>query len=228
MEKRGYRISDEIKEQVRTGKYQTLKSYQRKGYSKLYEQSTAVSDTGKIVTGKQFRTEERKESARKGARTRREKRSLKKFIDQQREEYYDNIDDWDDEEYRRQKWEEERRQQDEYDRANANLYREGEIAYNEILELIDKYPTKGALRLKQSLASEIQKYGRDNVLKAIGASPSEAISNAKQIIYYEEDADAIHGAFLDFYGLISGTVPSDEEAKELGDTLDDMTDFESR
>ena len=223
MEKRGYRISDEIKEQVKTGKYQTLKSLQRQGYSKLYEKATAVSESGKIVSGKEFRREERKESARKGARTRKEN-----YLNRKRKEYYDKIDEEWEEEYERNRWEEERRQQDEYDRANANLYREGEISYNDILDLIDKYPTKGAMKLKQSLASEIQKYGRDNVLKAIGTAPTEAIKHAREIIYYEEDATAIHGAFLDFYGIISGTIPTDEEAKELGDTLDEMTDFDSR
>jgi hypothetical protein len=223
MEKRGYRISDDIKEQAKTGKYQTLKSLQRKGYSKLYEKATAVSESGKIVTGKEFRREERKESARKAARTRKEN-----YINRKRKERYDKFgEDWE-EEFERNRWEEERRQQDEYDRANANLYKEGEIAYNEILDLIDKYPTKGALRLKQSLASEIRKYGKTNVLKAIGTAPTEAIKHATEIVFYEEDSTAIYGAFLDFYEIISGTVPTDEEAKELGNTLDEMADFESR
>ena len=63
---------------------------------------------------------------------------------------------------------------------------------------------------------------------AIGQSPQEAIANARTILYYEDGKDAIHSAFLDLFGVITGTKATDEEAKELGDTLDAMTDFESR
>lgn len=230
MEKRGYRISDEIKEQVKTGKYQTLKSLQRQRYSKLYEKATAISERGKIVSGKEFRAEERKESARKAARTRREKRSLDKFRERQREEYYDSIDEepsfnkvWEQNE-----WEKARREKDAIDMANAQLYQEGERVYDELVRLIDQYPTAGAQSLKESLANEIRKYGKDNVLKSIGMAPHEVIRRATEIVYYEENATAIHGAFLDLYEIISGTVPTDEEAKELGNTLDEMADFESR
>jgi flagellar biosynthesis GTPase FlhF len=230
MEKRGYRISDEIKEQVKTGKYQTLKSLQREGYSKLYEKSTAISERGKIISGKEFRREERKESARKAARTRREKRSLDKFIERQREEYYDSIDEQPDfnEVWKQNEWEKARREKDVFDMANAQLYQEGERVYDELVRLIDQYPTAGSQSLKESLANEIRKYGKDNVLKSIGMAPQEVIRRATEIVYYEEDATAIHGAFLDLYEIISGTVPTDEEAKELGNTLDEMADFESR
>lgn len=229
MEKRGYRISDEIKEQVKTGKYQTLKSLQRQGYSKLYEQATAISERGKIVSGKEFRREERKESARKAARTRREKRSLDKFIERQREEYYDNIEEENfNKVWEQNEWEKARREKDAIDMANAQLYQEGERVYDELVRLIDQYPTAGAQSLKDSLANEIRKYGKDNVLKSIGMAPQEVIRRATEIVYYEENATAIHGAFLDLYEIISGTAPTDEEAKELGDTLDEMTDFDSR
>lgn len=219
MEKRGYFIPTEIKEKVKSAKYQTLKSFQRNRYSKLYSVSTGLSDRGKIVSGTEYRQQERSESARKSARTRRERQSIRNR-EFQSQDYYDD--------YENEQWERERRRQDEIDRSNARLYQEGEIAYNEIQSLINQYPGKGASSLERALTNEIRKYGKENVLIAIGQSPQEVIEHARTILYYEDGADAIHGAFLDFFNVITGTIPSDTEAKELGDTLDAMTDFESR
>ena len=212
MEGRGYRFSDEIKEKIKSAKYQTLKSYSTNRYRKLYGESTALTEEGEIVSGTKYQQFVRRESARKASETRRQRAAI------------NDIDKaWD--EYR---WEQQRREQDALDYINANAYHEGEIVYDEINKLIDQYPTKGSESLKKSLANEIRKYGKNNVLTAIGMSPDYYIEHARQIAYYEEDASAIHGAFLDFHELITGTIPTDTEAKELGDTLDAMTDFESR
>ena len=69
MEKRGYKIPSELKEQVSTAKYQTLKSLQKNRYSKLYKQSEAKIE-GKTVTGTKFRTYERQKAGQKAAETR--------------------------------------------------------------------------------------------------------------------------------------------------------------
>ena len=37
MEQRGYRVDTSLKEKIKTGKYQTLKSIQKNKYKKLYE-----------------------------------------------------------------------------------------------------------------------------------------------------------------------------------------------
>ena len=239
MEQRGYFIPTEIKEKVQSAKYQTLKSFQRNKYSKLYSESTGLSDRGKIISGTEYRQQERKESARKAATTRRERKSARERqyhsqdyydeLEQRKQDYYDELErqriEQDDIDY---EWEKQRREQDYLDYLNAEAYREGEIKYNEIIKLIDQYPTKGAERLKEALKNEITNYGKNNVITAIGMAPDYYAEHARNIIYYEEDATAIHGAFLDFFELITGTIPTDTEAKELGDTLDQMTDFESR
>ena len=224
MEQRGYFIDTQIKEKLKSAKYQTLKSYQRNRYSKLYGESTALSDRGKIVSGSEYRQYERSEAAKKSAVTRRERKS----VSERQYHSQDYYDEWERQEEFEREWEQQRRRQDKEDRMKAMQYQEGEIAFNEIQNLINQYPTKGAKSLERSLNNEIRKYGKENVLIAIGQSPQDAIESAKSIIFYEEDADAIHGAFLDFYELITGTIPTDTEAKELGDTLDAMTDFESR
>lgn len=212
MENRGYRIDTEIKDKIKTAKFQTLKSYQRNKYAKLYAESTALSEQGDIVTGKEFRKEERRASALKGARTRKRQKAIDRIRVEPNE----------------QDWERQRRIQDERDRVNAQFYQEGEIAYDEIQSLIGQYPGKGSDSLRRALTREIEKYGKENVLMAIGQSPQSAIENARTILYYEDGSDAIHSAFLDFFGVITGTKATDGEAKELGDTLDAMTDFESR
>lgn len=220
MENRGYRIDTEIKDKIKTAVYQTLKSYQRNKYAKLYAESTALSEQGEIVSGSEFRKEERKATALKAARTRKRNKAVRQTVDEFGKQ------DWARES--EQDWLRQRRLQDERDRMNAQLYQEGEIAYDEIQSLIGQYPGKGSDSLRRALTREIEKYGKENVLMAIGQSPQEAIANARTILYYEDGKDAIHSAFLDLFGVITGTKPTDAEAKELGDTLDAMTDFESR
>lgn len=69
MEKRGYTVSDDIKQKIGTAKYQTLKSLQKGKYEKLYKQSE-VQVEGKTYKGTEYRTIERKRTARKAAETR--------------------------------------------------------------------------------------------------------------------------------------------------------------
>lgn len=234
MEKRGYRIESELKEKIKTGKYQTLKSIQRNRYQKLYKQSSSEIE-GKIVGGEQKRTYERKESARRGLETRRYNRYIKRrdWLEQQREieeerrkrEYYQD-DDYYDEDYD-EEWEHERRRQDEQDRRDAQLYDEGKIAYNQINELVEQYPTPGSKMLKNALRSEISKYGEVKVLQAMGNAPSTFVETAQMIIYYEEESSAIHSALVSFIEVITGTIINGSDAREIGETMDEMTDFGS-
>lgn len=248
MEQRGYFVDTEIKEKLKSAKYQTLKSYQRNKYSKLYSESTALSDRGKIISGTEYRQQERKESARKAATTRRERKSVRERefnsqdyyeqletkqdyyeeLERKRQEYQEQFEEQKREEDYDDIWEQQRREQDTLDYINAKAYQEGEIKYNEIVKLIEQYPTKGAESLKEALKNQIENYGKNSVITAIGMAPDYYVEHAREIIYYEENATAIYGAFLDFFELITGTIPTDEEAKQLGDTLDAMTDFETR
>ena len=199
LEKRGYRFDTGLKEDIQNANYSRLKSLQNKNYSKLYAKATAELD-GEIVSGTEKRSFERKVSAQKSAESRR----LKKGGGN---------------------WQEKRRIQDMIDRQNAMYFREGEIAYNEIENLIGDYPTKGSRILEKALRSEISRYGRDNVVKAMGKVPDDIISKAQNIIYYEDDADAISSAIVDFFSIINDTIASTEEAQMLGDVQDDMTDM---
>lgn len=72
LEKRGYIIPENVKQQIDNGKYQTLKSYQKEGYRKLYENITAQVN-GQTVSGRRYRNIEREQAAQKGAQTKKAK-----------------------------------------------------------------------------------------------------------------------------------------------------------
>lgn len=74
LEKRGYIIPENVKQQIDNGKYQTLKSYQKEGYRKLYENITAEVN-GQTVSGRRYRNLEREQAAQKAAQTKKAKQS---------------------------------------------------------------------------------------------------------------------------------------------------------
>ena len=223
MEHRGYRVDTSLKEKIKTGKYQTLKSIQRNKYKKLYESSSSEIE-GKIVSGEQKRSYERSESARKAAATRRSRRA-------QQVDYsgYDETE-WteaDERSYRDEEWERKRRERDRKERRLAELYDEGRIAYDNIYDLIGEYPTPGSKMLSNALRSEISKYGEEKVIQAMGTAPSTFIETAQMIIYYEEESSAIHSALVSFIEVITGVIVNGELAQDIGETMDEMTDMGS-
>lgn len=248
MEKRGYIIDDETKAKIRSGKYQTLNALRKNKYDKLYNQSRAVDvETGEIFTAKEFRKIERKVSAQKAAKRRRFNRAVEKnrqYIERKQEQlerdaisqveqedgyhdqsYYDDDYETEWEEQHRTKWEQQRREQDIKDKEQAQEIDEGEVIYDKVNELIKAYPTQGSKFLDKALAKEIAKYGRDAVLQGMANAPDQVIAAAQDILYYEENSDAIHTAFLRFFETIMGTTIEDY-AEELGDVMDEMTDYE--
>ena len=223
MERRGYRVDTSLKEKIKTGKYQTLKSIQKNKYKKLYESSSSEIE-GKIVSGEQKHSYERSESARKAAATRRSRRA-------QQVDYsgYDETE-WteaDERSYRDEEWERKRRERDRKERRLAELYDEGRIAYDNIYDLIGEYPTPGSKMLSNALRSEISKYGEEKVIQAMGTAPSSFIETAQMIIYYEEESSAIHSALVNFIEVITGVIVNGELAQDIGETMDEMTDMGS-
>ena len=86
------------------------------------------------------------------------------------------------------------------------------------------------MKLRGMLASDIAKYGFNHVMMSLANAPSEAISHAETIVYTISDKDTkqiIHAAFVDFANIIRGTKATTEEAKEMGNAMDEMTDFET-
>lgn len=228
MEHRGYRVDTSLKEKIKTGKYQTLKSIQKNKYKKLYESSSSEIE-GKIVSGEKKRSYERSESAKRSAVTRKLKREQREHDKSVFQEAYDRA-----ERQRREKelaeeeeWERKRREQDRKERRLAELYNEGRIAYDNIYDLIGEYPTPGSKMLSNALRSEISKYGEEKVIQAMGTAPSSFIETAQMIIYYEEESSAIHTALVNFIEVITGVIVNGELAQDIGETMDEMTDMGS-
>lgn len=217
MEHRGYRVDTSLKEKIKTGKYQTLKSIQKNKYKKLYESSSSEIE-GKIVSGEEKRSYERSESAKRATETRRSRRA-QQDLDRRK---YDTDRDTEQEE-----WERKRREQDRKERRLAELYNEGRIAYDNIYDLIGEYPTPGSKLLSNALRSEISKYGEEKVIQAMGTAPSTFIETAQMIIYYEEESSAIHSALVNFIEVITGVIVNGELAQDIGETMDEMTDMGS-
>ena len=228
MEHRGYRVDTSLKEKIKTGKYQTLKSIQKNKYKKLYESSSSEIE-GKVVSGEQKRSYERSESAKRSAVTRKLKREQREHDKRVFQEAYDRA-----ERQRRERelaeeeeWERKRREQDRKERRLAELYNEGRIAYDNIYDLIGEYPTPGSKMLSNALRSEISKYGEEKVIQAMGTAPSSFIETAQMIIYYEEESSAIHTALVNFIEVITGVIVNGELAQDIGETMDEMTDMGS-
>lgn len=217
MERRGYRVDTSLKEKIKTGKYQTLKSIHKNKYKKLYESSSSEIE-GKIVSGEEKRSYERSESAKRATETRRSRRA-QQDLDRRK---YDADRDTEQEE-----WERKRREQDRKERRLAELYNEGRIAYDNIYDLIGEYPTPGSKMLSNTLRSEISKYGEEKVIQAMGTAPSTFIETAQMIIYYEEESSAIHSALVNFIEVITGVIVNGELAQDIGETMDEMTDMGS-
>lgn len=228
MERRGYRVDTSLKEKIKTGKYQTLKSIQKNKYKKLYESSSSEIE-GKIVSGEKKLSYERSESAKRSAVTRKLKREQREHDKRVFQEAYDRA-----ERQRRERelaeeeeWERKRREQDRKERRLAELYNEGRIAYDNIYDLIGEYPTPGSKMLSNALRSEISKYGEEKVIQAMGTAPSSFIETAQMIIYYEEESSAIHSALVNFIEVITGVIVNGELAQDIGETMDEMTDMGS-
>lgn len=228
MEHRGYRVDTSLKEKIKTGKYQTLKSIQKNKYKKLYESSSSEIE-GKIVSGEEKRSYERSEAAKRAGETRKLKREQREHDKRVFQEAYDRA-----ERQRRERelaeeeeWERKRREQDRKERRLAELYNEGRIAYDNIYDLIGEYPTPGSKMLSNALRSEISKYGEEKVIQAMGTAPSTFIETAQMIIYYEEESSAIHSALVSFIEVITGVIVNGELAQDIGETMDEMTDMGS-
>jgi hypothetical protein len=212
-EKRGLFVPEDVREKIKTGKYQTLKSFERENYKKLYSVSTGEVN-GKVVSGTQYREYERREAARKAQETKRQREEAER-VRREREE----------QERQEREWEEERRRRDEFERQRAEKYQEGELVYDEVVRTIEDYPTEGSKYLRAKLNAEISSYGKDRVILALAEAPSDAIAYAKVICYYEDEKPKIQQAMHEFLNIIRGTKESADEAKETGEVMDRMTDM---
>ena len=214
-EKRGYRFPTGFRESLTELSTQKLKTFTPE---KLYTQfATAILEkTGEVVAGIERRAEERSEAAIKAARTRIEGKFAKSIEGQLLQQQIDAL------------------AVEEYDEdpsiydvewARNNFISEGRVIYENILNLIESYPSRGSEELRKALNEEINTYGFDRVCASLALAPQQAIQAAQEIIYYPTggttSAEA-HRAFIKLGDIIKGTVRSEQDARSIGDVLDSM------
>ena len=231
MESKGYTIPTEIKEKVKTAKYQTLKSLQKDKYKKLYKESSAKIQ-GETVSGYE-RKKYVAQVGREKAQSTRLVNQVRKEIQQKKEANQKAIIEAEREIKEALEFEKNRKKKDKIDRKIAEGtgtgeggFYEGDMILNRVEKLIEEYPTKGAKKLEQELTRQIGKYGRENVARSFANSPTNVIQLAQEIIYYEESSDEVSSAFREFYDLITGEIEDTETNKELSDIYDELNSYE--
>lgn len=210
-EKRGFRFEPSvIPEKPKRITKSSVARLQKITPATLYKKSLALSDSGKVVTGTQKRKEERQKSARKGVETRRARLNTVSLPNT--------------------RFEVERRNQDEQelrrlsdDEQYRSAFNEGEIVYNRILDMIndvtrDHY--KAGHSLLSTLNHEISTYGKEAVLRSIGNSPQEAIELAQITLRYNPGDNRHDDAIRELQMLITGTIPTAEESRNLQDAIE--------
>lgn len=78
-EKRGYRFTDAFKEYVSQATLGELRQLQRNKYQELYEQSTALSEDGLLISGTEKRLTEKQRAIEKARATRERNKLIKKY-----------------------------------------------------------------------------------------------------------------------------------------------------
>lgn len=211
-EKRGFRFeADIIPNRPQRVTQSSVNRLKKITPNQLYKKSTALSEDGNIVSGTERRAEERKISAQKAVQTRRQR------IEQAS--------------VPTKGFEKERRKQDKRDKERLkkdvdfiNKFSQGEIVYNQILDAINnvaRVHQRAADHLKSVLDHEISTYGKDVVLRSIGEAPQEAIELSDIALRYNPGDNRHDDAIRELLMIITGTIPTAEEARELQNAIDD-------
>lgn len=106
--------------------------------------------------------------------------------------------------------------------AKPDYITEGEAVIQQLWDLIDMYPSKGADYLSHLLKSEIKRFGPNKMAEALSQMPYDAISSAENILFYEESSENIHKALVELAEMIKGVVTDADTAKEFGDVMDEL------
>lgn len=239
-EKRGYTFNEDFKQNFKNYSTQKL---QHLTPDKLYEQAT--KNFGEVTkTGKQARAIERSQSARLGHITRQENKLIeeleaegKHFPKPLDEDFEDYIRDQVDPLLPKESKEELASMGMNYtplydeDEEDYSNFTEMDIVLNNMERELDSWETAGALYLNRLLDSEYSKYGRVNVVEAMTQMPPEMIEQIQNVKHYFSDSaepgsgSNTHNILKNFAEAIKGYVLSKNEAKELGNVMDDMGEY---
>lgn len=188
-EKRGYRFQQNaIPRQVKKPTKASIERLKKIKNADLYTKATALSETGKIITGTEKRKEEKRLASEKAWQTRRRKQDEKEL-----EEIQQN-------------------------KSESNSFNMGQIVYRKIKRLISDYwedNGKGARLLQDELETQVKAYGFNAVMYSISQAPSDVVELSEKVVKYRSGSPQSVNALTNLSNLISGEVPDMEKLKEL-------------
>lgn len=197
-EKKGYRFSPELKENLSSYSTQKLKSLSPK---KLYQNATAISEeTGKIISGTEKQRETRSLASLKARATK-----LSKAISSNaREEYYKTSE-----------------REESYDSASFTdiILQNIEAKINQFYDSQTAQFAYGAKLLKATLDSQIAQYGRAKVATSCENAPEEA-KRLSDVVVFASKQEQKHQALIEFVMIITGEIMTLDLAKDIGDALE--------
>lgn len=191
-EKRGYRFpQNAIPRQIKKPTKASIERLKKIKSTDLYAKATALSESGKVISGTEKRKEEKRVASEKAWQTRRRKEDEKQLAEMQ-----DN-------------------------KSESNPFNMGQIVYRKIKSLISDYwedKGKGARLLKDELETQIKAYGFKAVMYSISQAPSDVLELSEKVAKYRSGSPQSVNALTNLSNLISGEVPSMKKLKELEDT----------
>lgn len=204
--KEGYRFEKDLEKlfpklNVKRPTKRTIEALKEIKPITLRKRSTALSESGKVISGQEAYKERKK----------------LKNKEKERPSYLPPINP---------AFIKKRKLQDQLDLLRAQQFKQADIIYGNIRELIDRFPTKGSQLLNNLLAYQISKYGLDKVTLTFATMPEEAITQAQNIIYYEQNAAEMHQALSKLAEIITGEVMSPTLSKEIGEILDELDSYD--
>lgn len=189
----------------------------------LYEKSQAISEqTGKVVSGTERRKEERSETSRKAAETRRRQK-----IKTAPEPPQGPIEG--DEEWQKKQREKDKKKREKLKKKAEwrRKFSKANIVYNSIegmIESVGRQYHRGAEHLQAVLDEQIKRYGFDNVMKSIALmgeeNNGELLQDAQIAIRYNPGDNRHDSAIRALQELILGSLPDEQQAKELDELLE--------
>ena len=234
LEARGYEFSKLPFKPLTRPLPSSIERLQKISIKDLYKYAKYTTAEGKKISGEVRRKQERQESARKAAETRKRK---KEYETQQQkfqswtENRYGDVPTPDNEIPQSQEsFEEEIRRKDEEakrrlteDEQYRQKFNEGKIVYDKILDMIYEVDIKhqrSAESLRRALDREFDAYGEDAVLMAMANAPADFIESCEKALTYKPEDERHLLAITRLHELITGTAVSIEEAQRIHDDVD--------
>lgn len=198
-EKRGYRFpQNALPPRVKKPTKASIKNLKKITNADLFAKATALSETGKIISGTEKLKEVRRIASAKAWQTRRRKQDEKEL---------------------------EKIQQN---KSESNPFNMGQIVYRKIKSLISDFwedKGKGARLLKDELETQIKAYGFNAVMYSISQAPSDVLELSEKVAKYRSGSPQSVNALTNLSNLITGEIPTSEKLQELEEVW--VADYET-